>query len=120
MSIKSTTTQNGTIGLIEIRGSLIGDGDTDELRTAVADFVEQGIRRLVINLQKVNYLNSSGIGAIIAAHTTLRKNAGDVKLAGIGGNVQNLLAVTKLIDIFDVHDTPKQAIEAFAKVQSLS
>lgn len=120
MSIKATTTKNGTIGIVEIRGSLIGDGDTDELRTVVSDFLEQGILRLVINLQKVNYLNSSGIGAIIAAHTSLRKAGGDVKLSGIGGNVQSLLAVTKLIDIFDVYDTPNQAVEAYAKVQSLS
>ena len=120
MSIKATTTRNGTIGLIEVRGSLIGDGDTDQLRSAVADFLEQGIVRLVINLQKVNYLNSSGIGAIIAAHASYKKNAGEVKVSGVSGNVQNLLAVTKLIDIFDVYDTPNEAVEAFVKVDSLS
>lgn len=120
MSIKATTTLNGTIGIIEIRGSLIGDGDTDQLRSAVADFLEQGILRLLINLQKVNYLNSSGIGAIISAHASYKKSGGEVKVSGVSGNVQNLLAVTKLIDIFDVYDTPKEALEAFAKVQSLS
>ena len=116
MSIKATTKFNGTLGIIEIKGSLIGDGDTEQVRAAVSDFLEQGILKLIINLQKVNYLNSSGIGAIIAAHASFKKNAGEVKVAGISGNIQNLLAVTKLIDVFDVYDSIDEAVEAFSKI----
>lgn len=103
----------GTVGIIEIRGSLIGDGDTDQFRAAVADFIEQGIKKLIVNLQKVNYLNSSGIGAIISAHTSYKRNGGVVKLSGIGENVQNLLVVTRLIDVFDVYDRLDEAVESF-------
>jgi anti-sigma B factor antagonist len=117
MSIKATTKLGGTVGIIEIKGSLIGDGDTDQLRSIVADFLEQGIVRLVINMQKLNYLNSSGIGAVIAAHASIKKNGGEVKIAGIGGNIQNLLAVTKLIDVFDVFETVDEAISEFSKMK---
>lgn len=113
VSIRIRTEQDGKVGIIEIRGSLIGDGDTDQFRAAVADFIEQGIMNLVVNLQKVNYLNSSGIGAIIAAHTSYKKNGGQVKLSGIGGNVQSLLVVTKLIDVFDVYDHLDEAVQSF-------
>ncbi len=117
MSIKTKTEMNGKIAIIEIKGSLVGDGDTDKFRSAVQDFIEQGNKCLVVNLGKVNYMNSSGIGAIISAYTSYKKVTGEVKLAGISDNVQNLLAVTKLIDIFDVHDTVDEAIDSFLKMK---
>lgn len=113
MSVKSSTKNNGTIGIIDIRGSLVGDGDTDDVRAAVGDFLEQGIRRVVVDLRRVNYLNSTGIGAIISVHTTMRRNGGDVKLTGLSENVQSLLAITKLIDVFDVFETVDEAIGSF-------
>ncbi len=120
MSVRGRTVESGTIAIIEIRGPLVGDGDTDALREAVADFIEQGNKCLVIHLQKVTYINSSGIGTIIAAHTSYVKNGGEVRLSGISNSVQNLLAVTKLIDIFEVYDTIDEAIKSFKKVKSTS
>ena len=120
MSIKTRTIQSGKIAIIEVKGSLVGDGDTDELREAVADFIEQGNKCLIINLQKANYLNSSGIGAIIAAHTSYAKNGGEVRLSGISKNVHNLFVVTKLIDVFDVYDDLDEAVESFVKAKSVS
>ena len=118
MSIRARTGQSGTIAIIDVRGSLVGDGDTDLLREAVADFIEQGNKCLVISLQKVTDINSSGIGSIIAAHTSYVKNGGEVKLSGISNKVQSLLVVTKLIDVFDVYDTLEEAINSFVKVKS--
>jgi anti-sigma B factor antagonist len=120
MSMKARTVLSGKIAIIEIKGSLIGDGDTDQLRALVNDFIEQGNKCLVINLQKVNYLNSSGIGAIIASHASYKRNGGEVRLAGVTNNVQNLLVVTKLIDVFEVFDTVNQAVESFSNAKSMS
>ena len=116
MTTKTRTQFNGRIGIIEIKGSLIGDRETDEFRAAVADLIEQGNKCLVIDLHKVNYLNSSGIGALISAHTSYAKNGGEVKLIGINTDVHNLLVVTKLIDVFDVYETVNEAIENFSKM----
>jgi len=117
--MKYWTIQNGKIAVIELRGSLVGDGDTDRLREIVSDFIEQGNKFLVINLQKVNYVNSTGIGALISAHATYAKNGGQVRLVGIQNNVQNLLVITKLIDIFDVNDKLDDAIEQFSELKSI-
>lgn len=120
MAIKSKTEMNGRIGIIELKGSLVGDTETDQFREAYADLIEQGNKFLVINLKKVNYINSSGIGALIGAHSSYAKQGGEVKLAGLSTNVQNLLVVTKLIDVFDTHDTVDQAVQSFVKEKSLS
>jgi len=113
MSVKASTKNNGAIGILDIRGSLVGDGDTEKLHEIVGDFLEQGIRHVVIDLHKLNYLNSTGIGAIIRAHSTFRKNGGDIRLTGLSDNVQSLLAITRLIDVFDVYDNLPDAIQSF-------
>lgn len=118
MSIRTHTVQSGKIAIIELKGSLVGDEDTDLFRAAVADFLEQGNKCLTINLQKINYLNSSGIGAIIAAHASYARKGGEVRLAGLSHHVQNLLAVTRLIDVFEVFDTVDEAIESFSTLKS--
>jgi len=115
MSVKMRTVSNGEIGIIEIKGSLVGDKDTDGFRETVADLIEQGNRSLIVDLSKLNYMNSTGIGAIIAVHSNYLKNGGVVKLTGLTSNVQNLFVVTKLIDIFDVYENVDQAIGSFLK-----
>jgi anti-sigma B factor antagonist len=118
MTIKSRTIQEGRVAIIDVRGALIGDQDTDNFRTEVNDFIEQGNKSLIVNMQKVNYMNSSGIGAIISAHTSYKKNGGEVKLVGLTQSVENLLAITRLVEIFDVHDTLDEALESFFKNKS--
>ena len=115
MSIRAITEMNGKIAIIEIKGSLVGDADTDKFRSAVQDFIEQGNKLLVVNLSKVNYMNSSGIGSMISAYTSYKKVGGEIKLAGLTNNVHNVLVISKLIDFFDVHDTVDEAIDSFAK-----
>ncbi len=118
MAIKTRTEFNGKIAIIEVKGSLVGDEDTDLFRAAVADFLEQGNKSLVVNMQKVNYMNSSGIGALISAHTNYKKAGGEARLAGLSNTVQNVLIVTKLVDIFDIYDNVDDAIDSFVKMKS--
>ena len=117
MSIRSSTRLDGKIGIIELRGALIDDHDTDTFRAAVADFIEQGNKCLIIDLHKVNYLNSSGIGCLLRAHSSYAKNNGHIRLVGLGSNVQNLMVITKLIDVFDIYDTMDEAIEGFFEMK---
>ena len=119
MAIRSRTEVNGTIAIIELKGVQFGDKEIDRFRETVADFLEQGIKCLVVDLRKVNYFNSSGLGALIAAHTTYSKIGGEVKLAGLSNNVQHLLIMTKLIDVFDVFDDIDEAIDGFLKMKSI-
>jgi len=113
MPIKSKTIMDGKIAIIDVKGPLIGDENTDELKREVLDFLEQGNKQLILNLQKVNYMNSSGLGAIVSAKTSYNKNGGEVKLVGLTKNILNLFAVTKLVEVFDVHDDIEKAIKSF-------
>ena len=113
MALKTTTLQSGTIGVIEVKGSLVGGEETDELNNAVADFVEQGNKKLIIDLAKVDYLNSTAIGVLVKAHTTYKKHQGLVKLCGINKNINNIFVITKLTMVFDVCESRDDAVKAF-------
>lgn len=116
MSVKSSTLENGTIGVIEAKGSLVGGEETDELRRYVADFLQQGVKKLVIDLSKVTYLNSTAIGVLVSAHTSFARNKGQVKLCGVNRNIDNIFVITKLMLVLDVVETREDAIKAFAAV----
>ncbi len=114
MAVKTTTLQSGAIGVIEVKGSLVGGEETDELTNAVADFVEQGNKKLIIDLGKVDYLNSTAIGVLVKAHTTYKKHQGQVKLCAINKNINNIFVITKLTMVFDVAETREDAVKAFS------
>ncbi len=83
------------------------------MRNAVADYVEQGTKKLVIDLSKVTYLNSTAIGVLVSAHTTFSKNKGHVKLCGINKNINNIFVITKLTLVFDTAESREEAIKTF-------
>jgi len=114
MAVKTTTVQSGKIGVIEVKGSLVGGEETDELRSAVADFVEQGNKKLVIDLSKVTYVNSTAIGVLVSAHTTYSRNKGQVKLCGINKSINNIFVITKLTMVFDVSETREDAVKSLS------
>jgi len=114
MAVKTTTLQGGKIGVIEVKGSLVGGEETDELRSAVADFVEQGNKKLIIDLSKVTYLNSTAIGVLVSAHTTYSRNKSVVKLCGINKSINNIFVITKLTMVFDVCETREEAVKALS------
>jgi len=114
MSAKSTTLENGTVGLVEVKGSLVGGEETDELRRHISDFVQQGNKKLVIDLGKVTYLNSTAIGLLVSTHTTYSRNKGRLVLCGINKNINNIFVITKLTMVFEVVDTAQEAVKALS------
>lgn len=112
MSIRTSTLENG-IGLIEAKGALVGGDETDELRRAVASFLDRNYDKLVIDLQGVTYLNSTAIGTLMHVHTSYARKGWQLKLAGINKNIDNIFVITKLSLVFDVHETREAAIKTF-------
>ncbi len=113
MAVK-TSTVNGGVGLIEVKGGLVGGEETVDLRRAVAGFIDREYQKLVIDLSKVTYLNSTAIGVLVSAHTSYAKKGWQVKLCGINKNIHNIFVITKLTLVFDVYDTLDEALKSFS------
>ena len=113
MGIKTSTLDNG-IGLIEAKGSLVGGDETVELRQAVAGFLEREYSKLVIDLGGVTYINSTGIGVLVAAHASYARKGWHIRLCGMNNSITNIFVITKLTLVFDVYDTRDEAIKSFS------
>jgi len=113
MSIKTSTLDNG-VGLIEAKGSIVGGDETVQLRQAIAGFADREYQKLILDLSGVTYINSTGIGVLVSAHTTYTKKGWHVKIVGVNKNISNIFVITKLTLVFDVHDTREEAIKSFA------
>ena len=112
MSVK-TSTLDGGVGLIEVKGALVGGDETDKLRQAIAGFVDREYGKLLIDLSGVTYLNSTAIGVLISGHTSYTRRNWQLKLCGINKKIDSIFVITKLTLVFDVHDTRKAAVNSF-------
>ena len=101
---------DGSVAVLTFKGDLLGEPDTTELRQRIANLVSNKVKHAVIDLGGVSYMNSSGLGAMISALTTMKNSGGNLSLARVGDKVQNLFIITKLVKIFDTHETVEQAL----------
>jgi len=96
------------------RGSFFGDTETDELQKALMDEAAAGNVRLVLNMAECEALNSTAIGVLMRAFANYKGRGGEIKLCGLGKRIRDLFTMTKLIMVFDHHETEDEAIAAFA------
>ncbi|HCV42919.1 MAG TPA: hypothetical protein DGH68_05510 [Bacteroidetes bacterium] len=113
MSVR-TSTLDGGVGLIEVKGSLVGGEETDALRKAIAGFVDREYSKLILDLGGVTYLNSTAIGVLMQGFTSYARRNWQLKLCGINKKIDSIFVITKLTLVFDVHDTRKAALASFA------
>jgi anti-sigma B factor antagonist len=113
MSVKLTTHQKGDVIVIDIGGKLtLGEG-TSSLRTKIRELVEGGSRRIVLNMADVAHMDSSGLGELIAAHTTVTTAGGEIKLLNLARRVHDLLKITKLYTVFESFEDEASAVASF-------
>ena len=91
----------------------IGDGSI-ALRSAVRRLLEEGKKKILLNLAGVGYIDSSGIGELVSGFTTVTNSGGMLKLLNLNKRVKDLLQITKLYTVFDVHEDEASAIRSFA------
>ncbi len=114
MKLKVATEHNGAVLIIEPKGALVGGEETDELREAVAESIEKGNKKLIVDLGKVTYMNSTAIGALVSAHTSYTNRKGKIVLCNVNKSIKNIFVVTKLSMIFQIADSRPDAILAFS------
>jgi len=113
VSMKTSTRQVNGIVIVDLSGRItLGEGSV-LLRDMVRDLVSKGQRKILLNLGDVTYIDSSGIGELVSAFTTVRNQGGELKLLNLTKKVHDLLQITKLYTVFDVKDDEATAVAAF-------
>jgi len=112
--MKFSTRKNGDIVVIDVEGKiLLGEGDV-EIKRAVDDLLKKGTKYILLNLAKVPYIDSAGLGEIIRCFTALRRNGGSLKLLSPNERVIDLLNITNLLNVFDSYDDEAAALKSFS------
>ena len=115
MTMKASTRQVAGITIVDLSGRItLGEGSV-VLRDTIRDVVSQGNKQILLNLGDVTYIDSSGIGELVSAFTSVRNQGGELKLLNLTKKVHDLLQITKLYTVFDIKDDEATAIGAFAK-----
>lgn len=105
--------QAGDVTVLDMSGKItIGEGSV-ALRTAIRRLLEEGKKRILLNLAGVSYIDSSGIGELVSSYTAINKEAGQLKLLNLTQKLQDLLTITKLLTVFDVYDNEAEALNSY-------
>ncbi len=105
--------QAGDVTVLDMSGKItIGEGSV-ALRTAVRRLLEEGKKRILLNLGGVSYIDSSGIGELVSSYTAINKEGGQLKLLNLTQKLQDLLTITKLLTVFDTYDNEGAALNSF-------
>jgi anti-sigma B factor antagonist len=105
--------QAGDVTILDMSGEVrIGDSSVS-LRDSIRKLADQGKTKVLLNLAGVKYMDSSGVGELIANYTTISRQGGQLKLLNLTDRIQNLLVITKLLTVFDSYDNEAEALKSF-------
>jgi anti-sigma B factor antagonist len=92
---------------------MLGDGD-EVLKDKVNSLVNQGQKKIVLNLAEVPYIDSAGLGEVVRTYTTVSRQGGHLKLLNLTKRITDLLAITKLLTVFDTYESEAEAVRSFS------
>jgi anti-sigma B factor antagonist len=110
--VKIKEEEKGGFAVIGLSGKIMGGSDSTMFHGKVHECLDAGKMKIIVDLTKVEWMNSSGLGMLTAALTTVKKVEGDLIIAGATANIQNLLNITQLVRVFQVFDTIEDALNS--------
>jgi anti-sigma B factor antagonist len=111
MDIKERVVEG--VSVLDISGKIVlGEGDI-QVKDRIKDLLADGQRSILLNLGDVSYIDSAGLGALISGYTTVKREGGQLKLVNLTKRIKDLLAITKLITVFDTYENENDAIASY-------
>src|SRR5579872_3034621 len=108
-----TTREVSHVTIVDITGRITLGDETGQLRDTIRQLIASGKKKIVLNLARVDYIDSSGVGELVSSFTTVRNAGGDLKLLSLTKKVHDVLHVTKLYTVFDIKDDEFTAVKSF-------
>jgi anti-sigma B factor antagonist len=108
----------GDVVVVDVSGKItLGDGGDTMLKGKLRSLVQQGQKKLLLNLADVAYVDSAGLGAIVQCYTTVTNQGGGLKLVNTTKRIKDLLAITKLLTVFDTYDSEAEAVTSYSTAE---
>lgn len=118
MSMTTGIRQVGGVTIVDISGRIVLGEESGALREVVGDLLRMGQKEILFNLSDVRYIDSSGLGSLVSAFTSVRKQGGELKLLNLTNKVHDVMQITKLYTVFDIMDDEAVAVKSFGHSQA--
>jgi anti-sigma B factor antagonist len=112
--MKFSMEKKNDVVVIELQASLEGGPDTFELKDEIKARLGEGSRKFVLDMENAGFVNSTGIGVVVGAYSSIKQAGGDLKISGVSDRARRAFVVTGVWSLFDVHDSKKEALQAFS------
>ena len=113
MSLMASNRQVADVTVVDLSGRLVVGDESKMFRETLKNLAGQGQKKVLLNLAGVSYIDSSGLGALVGGYTTFASHQGQVKLLNLTKNIHDLLRITKLLTVFEVHNDEAAALKSF-------
>jgi anti-sigma B factor antagonist len=114
MALQMIEKESGGVTVLELSGRITLGEESNQLRTKIKDLLAQGKKRLVLDLGNVSYIDSAGLGTLVAGYTSSQNQGASMKLANLTRRFHEQLNITKLVTVFEVYNSVAEAIKSFA------
>jgi anti-sigma B factor antagonist len=115
MALKISNRDVNGVSVVALEGRIVLGEERDALREKLQSLIAQGEKKIVLNMDNIKYIDSAGLGVLIAAHYSAKTLGVSLRLSHLGNKFRELLQVTKLLEVFDVSDTETAAVASFSK-----
>ncbi len=115
MNMTTTIRPIGSVTIVDISGRIVLGEESAALRELVCNLLDQGHRQILLNLGDVHYIDSAGLGSLVSAFTSVRKQNGELKLLNLTNKVHDVMQITKLYTVFDVMNDETEGVKSFSQ-----
>jgi len=113
--MRITAREHDKVVILELKGKIMGGPDAQEFHDTLKKYIADGYKKFLLDLSKVDWMNSSGLGILISGLTTVKNAGGELKLARVSEKIESLLMITKLITVFETYSSVEDALMSFNK-----
>jgi anti-sigma B factor antagonist len=114
MAVSFDTKVSGEVCVLIPEGKIVIGDEVAALREKIKELLDTGHKNILVNLGRVAYIDSTGVGALVGSYTTIRNQGGQMKLSNLSQRVKDILLVTKLLTVFDVYESESEGTKSFA------
>jgi anti-sigma B factor antagonist len=115
VALKMTNREVGGVSVVALDGRIVLGDEGNALRVKLKSLIAEGKKKIVLNMDDLKYIDSAGLGILVAAHCSAKSQGASLVLCHLGSKVQKVLQITKLVTVFEVCDTEAAAVASFSK-----
>jgi anti-sigma B factor antagonist len=115
VALKMTNREVDGVAVVALDGRIVLGEESNALREKVKALIAEGKKKIVLNMDNITFIDSAGLGTLVAAHHSVKSQGASLRLCHLGSKFQEVLQITKLLTVFDVYNSEAEAVASFAK-----